>query len=187
MNLGTYSLVMNMQAHREYQVVGRRIPTDADPTPKVYRMRIFAQNDVVAKSRFWYFLSKLAKVKKANGELLSINELTEKKPSTVKNFGIFLRYRSRTGIHNLHKEFRDTTRVGAVNQMYNEMASVHKATWNNINIIEVNQLKAKQTLRPNIKQFHDSKIKFPLPHRVQRVPMKRYRSTFVARRPSTFW
>jgi Ribosomal proteins 50S-L18Ae/60S-L20/60S-L18A len=40
----------------EYQVVGRHLPTDADPTPKIYRMRIFAPNEVVAKSRFWYFL-----------------------------------------------------------------------------------------------------------------------------------
>jgi large subunit ribosomal protein L18Ae len=36
-------------------------------------MRIFAPNDVVAKSRFWYFLAKLKKVKKANGEVVSLN------------------------------------------------------------------------------------------------------------------
>ena len=40
----------------EYQVVGRHLPTEVDPTPKIYRMRIFALNEVVAKSRFWYFL-----------------------------------------------------------------------------------------------------------------------------------
>lgn len=53
--------------------MGRLLPTDANPTPKLYRMRIFAPNHVVAKSRFWYFLSKLRKVKKANGEIVSIN------------------------------------------------------------------------------------------------------------------
>jgi large subunit ribosomal protein L18Ae len=36
-------------------------------------MRIFAPNTVVAKSRFWYFLTKLKKVKKANGEIVSLN------------------------------------------------------------------------------------------------------------------
>jgi large subunit ribosomal protein L18Ae len=41
---------------QEYQVVGRHLPTESDPTPKIYRMRIFAPNEVVAKSRFWYFL-----------------------------------------------------------------------------------------------------------------------------------
>jgi len=40
----------------EYQVVGRHLPTEAEPVPRLYRMRIFAPNEVVAKSRFWYFL-----------------------------------------------------------------------------------------------------------------------------------
>ncbi|KAI5290799.1 Altered inheritance of mitochondria protein 18 mitochondrial [Ascosphaera acerosa] len=57
----------------EYQVIGRHLPTEANPAPKLYRMRIFAPNDVVAKSRFWYFLMKLRKVKKANGEIVSVN------------------------------------------------------------------------------------------------------------------
>jgi hypothetical protein len=41
---------------QEYQIVGRHLPTEAEPNPKIYRMRIFAPNEVVAKSRFWYFL-----------------------------------------------------------------------------------------------------------------------------------
>ena len=57
----------------EYQVIGRHLPTEASPTPKLYRMRIFAPNTVVAKSRFWYFLMKLRKVKKASGEIVSLN------------------------------------------------------------------------------------------------------------------
>ena len=36
-------------------------------------MRLFAPNDVVAKSRFWYFLGRLRKIKKANGEIVSLN------------------------------------------------------------------------------------------------------------------
>ena len=36
-------------------------------------MRIFAPNEVVAKSRFWYFLRGLRKVKKATGEIVSVN------------------------------------------------------------------------------------------------------------------
>jgi hypothetical protein len=59
----------------EYQVIGRHLPSEANPTPKLYRMRIFAPNDVVAKSRFWYFLGKLRKIKKANGEIISMNQV----------------------------------------------------------------------------------------------------------------
>lgn len=38
-------------------------------------MRLFAPNRVVAKSRFWYFLMKLKKVKKSTGEIISLNEV----------------------------------------------------------------------------------------------------------------
>ena len=62
-----------MGRYQEYQVVGRHLPTDSQPNPKLYRMRIFAPNDVVAKSRFWYFLGKARKVKKASGEIVSLN------------------------------------------------------------------------------------------------------------------
>ena len=51
-----FSTPWSQMGLQEYQVVGRHLPTESDPNPKMYRMRIFAPNDVVAKSRFWYFL-----------------------------------------------------------------------------------------------------------------------------------
>jgi hypothetical protein len=36
-------------------------------------MRIFAPNEVVAKSRFWYYLRQLKKAKKASGEIVAVN------------------------------------------------------------------------------------------------------------------
>lgn len=94
-----------MARFTEYQVLGRKLPTEAEPAPKVrpvflavlcvpgnvstdrlpllscplvcflqlFRMRIFAPNEVVAKSRFWYFLRQLHKVKKASGEIVAVN------------------------------------------------------------------------------------------------------------------
>ena len=50
-------------------MVGRRIPTQKDPHPQLYRMRIFAPDMVSAKSRFWYFTKKLKRVKKSTGEI----------------------------------------------------------------------------------------------------------------------
>jgi len=70
-------MAFNIGRLTEYQVIGRHLPTETNPTPKLYRMRIFATNTVVAKSRFWYFLMKLRKVKKANGEILSLNEVSQ--------------------------------------------------------------------------------------------------------------
>jgi len=67
-----------MSNYLEYQVIGRHLPTADEPTPKLYRMRIFAPNEVVAKSRFWYYLRKLKKVKKANGEIVAVTKVSFK-------------------------------------------------------------------------------------------------------------
>ncbi|KAF5738315.1 60S ribosomal protein L18a-like [Tripterygium wilfordii] len=58
----------------QYQVVGRGLPTESDEHPKIFRMKLWATNEVRAKSKFWYFLRKLKKVKKSNGQVLAINE-----------------------------------------------------------------------------------------------------------------
>ncbi|KAI5413795.1 hypothetical protein KIW84_058078 [Lathyrus oleraceus] len=50
----------------QYRVVGRGLPTETDEHPKIYRMKLWATNEVRAKSKFWYFLRKLKKVKKSN-------------------------------------------------------------------------------------------------------------------------
>jgi hypothetical protein len=38
-------------------------------------MRLFAPDTVVAKSKFWYYLRKLNKVKRAHGEILACTEV----------------------------------------------------------------------------------------------------------------
>ena len=44
----------------------------------------------------------------------------------MKNFGVWVRYQSRTGYHNMYKEYRDTTLNGAVEQLYQAR---HLALW----------------------------------------------------------
>lgn len=46
-------------------------------------------------------------------ELIQVHEKT---PLKVKNFGIWLRYDSRSGTHNMYREYRDLTTSGAVTQ-----------------------------------------------------------------------
>merc|ERR1719348_2740656 len=126
-----------------YEVVGRKLPTKADPNPKVLRMTVFAIDPVKARSKFWYFVRKLRRVKKVNGEILSVRRIYEKNTNTVKNYGIWLRYDSRSNSHNMYKEFRDTTTDGAINQLYCEMASRHRARKSCIQIIKVVAIDAK--------------------------------------------
>jgi len=169
----------------QYQIVGRAAPTPKNPTPKIFRMRLFAKNVVLAKSRFWYFMKKLNKAKKSGGELLAVNELHDRGPTKVKNYGIWLRYQSRTNTHNMYKEYRDVTINGAVGRMYQEMAGRHRAQPGSIQIINTAQLKAAACRRDHVKEMHNSTLRFPI---VTKVPLisKKFRSTFTAKRPSTF-
>ncbi|KAJ0233654.1 hypothetical protein HA466_0280070 [Hirschfeldia incana] len=95
----------------------------------------------------------------------------EKNPTTIKNFGIWLTYRSRTGYHNMYKEFRDTTLNEAVEQMYTEMASRHRVRFPCIQIIKTATVPAALCKRESKKQFHDSKIKFPSVFRPGRLDL----------------
>merc|ERR1711862_1014394 len=49
---------------KEYRVIGRKLPTESEPVTPLYRMRIFATDQVVAKSRFWYFLRQLKSLRR---------------------------------------------------------------------------------------------------------------------------
>jgi len=176
------SLEANMH---QYQIVGRAAPTPKNPTPKIYRMRIFARNVVLAKSRFWYFMKRLNKAKKSGGELLSVNELHDTSPTKVKNYGIWLRYDSRTNTHNMYKEFRNVNINGAVGQLYQEMAGRHRADPGSIQIIHATTIPDEKCRREHVLEMHDKKLKFPV---IRKIPhaAKKLRTTFKAKRPQTF-
>lgn len=123
-------------------------------------------------------------MKKANGEIVAVHEIFEKNPNTVKNWGVWLRYDSRSGTHNMYKEYRDTHLTGAIEQMYTEMAGRHRARKSCIQIMRTEAIPASACKRPNTQQFHDSKIKFPLPSNcLPRPSHKSYKTTFKANRP----
>ena len=122
----------------------------------------------------------------------------------MKNFGIWIRYDSRSGTHNMYKEFRELNRADAVKSLYQDMAARHRARFRSIHvrtffhlvwrfacigidhiflqILRVVEIeKTEDVRRPYIKQLLEPKLRFPLPHRVGKA-----RSTFAARRPATF-
>jgi len=175
---------------RQYQVVGRKAATDDNSNPEAYRMIIFAPNPVIAKSKFWYYMHQFRKMKKTTGEILDCVEIVEKNSRIVKNYGIWLRYSSRSGTHNMYREFRDLTLTGAVSQLYDEMAGRHRTRPRSIQIIRTATLSAKDLQRTNGMQFAKSKVKFPLPHRVdsaKRNIKALSDRTFTTVRPTTFF
>ena len=149
-------------------------------------MKLFATNTVTARSRFWYYLSFLKKVKRQVGEVVEMHEIFDKSPSYIKNYAVWIRYDSRSGTHNMYKEYRDTTLNGAITRLYSEMASRHRARPSSIQIIKTAIIPAKDCKRTNTVQFHDSEIKFRLLHRIPRQA-KQFRAPFRAVAPSTFF
>merc|ERR1711908_212203 len=160
--------VAKMPEFRQYEVIGRHVPTERDPAPKAYRIKLFTKNETQAKSRFWYFIRRIVKMKRANGEILSIREIFEKKPEKVATYGIWVRYDSRSGTTNMYKEYTALSQNEAVAPMSQEMAGRHRARFSSIHIIKVAELEASKCIRANIKQFLKANIAFPLPHRVSR-------------------
>ena len=177
--------------------------------------RRWSTDPVRARSKFWYFLRKLKKVNKSNGQIIAVNEIFEEKPTVrpqsnprfwavaraspclcrvahlrpcvpqvVKNYGIWVRYQSRTGFHNLYKEFRDTTLNGAVEQMYDEMGGRHRVRAPCIQIIKTATIPNEMCKRDNTTQFHADDIKFPLTHKCVRPSSKSLKTTFKYVRPS---
>ena len=166
-------------------MIGRMRPSEKDANPSIFKMQIFADNVVQARSRFWYYMKRLCRVKKAHGEVISVHEVFEKNPGIIKNFGIWVRYDSRSGTHNMYKEFRDTTLVGAVEQMYSDLGARHRARKSCIQIIKTAVIKSKDVKRWTTQQFITDKIKFPQPNTcLPRPSHKRYRTVFTAVRPS---
>ena len=134
-------------------MIGRAKPTETNPNPKIYRIRVFSKNDVTAKSLFWKHLANEDRVKRANGQILAVHRILDPEPTRVKNFGFWLKYRSGTGTHNMYREYRDTTLDGAAQKLFNDMAGRHKAKRENVHIIEAKEVSDHECRRPRVRQF----------------------------------
>ena len=119
-------------------------------------------------------------------------QITEKKSTYVKNYGIWMKYNSRSGTHNMYREYRDVKLTNAIDTMYQDMAGRHRTRGRSIQIIGTTIVADADCKRITTTQFHDSSkegvtthVKFPLPHRIMRAANKNVKSTYLASRPST--
>ena len=101
----------------------------------------------------------------------------------MKNYGVWIRYESRTGSHNMYKEFRDVTLNGAVEQLYSDMASRHRVRVPSIQIIKTAQVGAKFRHLDSVRQFVENDT-FPLTRKMSRASSKSYRTIYKASRPN---
>ncbi|KAL1144915.1 hypothetical protein V6Z11_A11G262200 [Gossypium hirsutum] len=108
--------------------------------------------------------------------MVEMNEIFEKNPTKIKNYGIWFGYQSRAGYHNIYKEYRDATLNELVEQMYTEMAFRHRTA----------TIPTKLCKRDSTKQFHNSKIKFPLVFKKVRPPIRKLKTTYKASKSNLF-
>jgi len=168
----------------QYWVVGRQTPSEANPEPTCFRIRVFAKNTVIARSRFWYQMKRQNKVRRTQGEIISVSEIFERKCNSIKNYGIVLRYQSRTGVINMYKEYRANTLCSAVSTMYSEMAGRHSARGETIHIIKTVVVPNKDVVREGTYQFVKTAVRFPKITHGKRAPTSAHFSTFTAARPT---
>ncbi|KAL5546836.1 hypothetical protein UlMin_006523 [Ulmus minor] len=119
-----------------------------------------AEHPKIYRMKLWA-TNEARKVKKSNEQVLAINEFFEKNP--------------RSRIMN-----------GGVEQIYNKMASHHRIRFPCIQIIKTATIPAKLCKRESTKQFHNSKIKFPLVFKKVRPPTRKLKTTYKASRPNLF-
>uniref|UniRef100_A0A7S3CMQ9 60S ribosomal protein L18a n=1 Tax=Strombidium rassoulzadegani TaxID=1082188 RepID=A0A7S3CMQ9_9SPIT len=169
---------------RQYWVVGRKLPTEATPEPTCYRIRVFAKNIVIARSQFWYEMKRQNKVRKCQGEIVSVSEIHERKTNSIKLYGIVLKYLSSTGIVNMYREVRSNSLNNAISLIYNEMAGRHSARAENIHIFKTMIINKKDEIRrTEPTQLARASLKFPKITTVKRAPTASHKSTFTAQRP----
>jgi large subunit ribosomal protein L18Ae len=128
----------------------------------------------------------LNKLKRANGEILAVNEIFEKSTRHIKTYAIVVRYQSRTGNHNMYKEYRDVSLNGAISQMYLEMSGRHRARHETLHIVRTAVLRKAEDIRrtPSL-IYRDEKLRFPITKFIPRSSEKRFRTVFKANRPTT--
>jgi large subunit ribosomal protein L18Ae len=123
------------------------------------------------------------KVRKCQGEIVSVSEIFERNSNAVKNYGIVLKYRTRTDIVNMYKEYRSNTLCGAVGLMYSEMAGRHSARGDSIHIIKTTVQPDHLVLREQSKQYTKRSLRFPKFVANKRAPTTAHRRVFAASRP----
>ena len=178
--VGVSSMVKTLN---QYWVVGRATPSEATPEPTCYRIRVFAKNTVIARSRFWYQMKRQNKVRRTQGEIVSVSEIFERSTNSIKNYGIVLKYLTRTGVVNMYKEFRDNSLTGAVSQLYSEMAGRHSARGDSLHIIKTVVVPDGQVAREQTKQYTRRSLRYPKITNINRAPIAQQRATFTATRP----
>merc|ERR1712029_948009 len=164
-----------------YEVLGRTTPNKQENDPKIFKAKIYAQNDVVAKSRFFKYMKLNREAnhgKKANIQILYVKKKGKEYEGKAKTYGFCLNYQSRTHRLGMYKEIRATTETEAINKLISDMTGRHRADSSSIQVISCRIVNKNQTRRLINKQLSEELISFRYPYNVVPKP-REFKKTFV--------
>ena len=145
---------------------------------------MFARDPVIARSRFWYQMKRQNKVRRTQGEIVSVSEIFERNTNSIKNYGIVIKYESRKGMLNMYKEYRSNSICNAMSQLYSEMAGRHSARGNTIHVIKTSIVPDNAVVRAQTQQMIPRNLRFPKFTTQKRAPTAAHaNSRFFASRP----
>lgn len=96
-----------------------------------------------------------------------------------------MRYDSRTGHHNMYREYRETSINAAVSKMYQDVAARHRSRFTNVQIVRTAMVPLEKMRKTWNKEYLSKDTKFPMTHRVMRPQKKAFKKVFAAKRPRT--
>jgi len=147
---------------RHFEVVGRAKGASIDAP--VQRLKLFAENALFAKSQYWNVVSKLMKIKKATGEIISVKDITAKDDGKPRYFGIQYIYKSRTNVNNAYKEVVASTNAEAVSKLLIDMAGRHRVFAGNVRVRGVKELSKDDLKSEHVVELADNDFAVPLFH-----------------------
>lgn len=168
----------------DYKVVGCLLPTPKCHTPPLYHLWIFAPDHVASESQVWCFVSQLKKIKKACGKSSTVDRCSRNPSWGWRTFSTWLCSDSLSGTYNLYWQYRDLITAGAVTQCHWDTGALHRAWAHSIQTMKVEETATSKCHQPSAQQFSDSKIEFPLPHRLLR---HQHKPCCITKRPNTFF
>lgn len=147
---------------KEFKITGCRSPSEKEPQPQLFTSNVFAENSVVAKSKFSKLLKDQFKIKATSTVIARVEEIEQDSDFKIRNYGIKFTYRTRTGLCNGYKEIRHINRVLAVQDLNNEFGSKHKLKKHEFYIIEVKQLSDDEVTKSRVLPYVGQDVRFPV-------------------------
>ncbi|MEN2498868.1 MAG: 60S ribosomal protein L20B [Marteilia pararefringens] len=156
----------------------------------VYRLKVFAPNEVQAKSSFCKSVRQVLTMKKANIRVMRVKRLEEDNCEFVaRTYGIFaiIRQIQSGRIHKVFKEVRAESRCIAVRKFYDSQCGQFNIDCNQIHICKVEEITdAKKIISKPVASLANSNLEFPKPRKLYSLSDRKYKGLLAFKASAHF-